>query len=819
MERDEQIADLYGRWKDASAKGAPPSPQELCKDHPELLGEFIETLPRLVAFDALFRNDLSPPATPAKPDTPGMQSDIYRSLTYHKEGGLGVVFVGEDPELRRKVAVKCMKAKLQFDRAAVDRFLDEAEITARLDHPGVVPIYRLARDGEGRPYYAMRFVQGETYGERIRRFHQSASHSSEHHLEFRRLLSSLITVCETVAYAHSRGVVHRDLKPENIILGPFGETLVLDWGLAKSVHAHEPTTVGGEAPATQVNPAANRSIEGQTKGSPAFMSPEQARGEWGRVGPASDIFSLGATLYMLLTGRPPFQGGSVMATVELAKLGTFVAPRQINAQVPKPLEAICNKALSLEPADRYNDARDMANDVNRWLADEPVSAYREPLSVRTKRWLKRHRSVVAAGVTALVLIAAGATALAVQANHQNAQLRVAYEKEAAARADAERFLMLATRQVAQVMDASNSLELQIYHSHPVYRAVATQLLGQMEELIREAPSTDIAAMLQAQLEIARLYFLSISEPNGFSEGLRQQLFAARKLLEQAAPSDEWAGVNLAKTYAAEAIRLDMIGQPLEAAAAAYTAFDLFERYANVKTEFGRHSIDCAAGAAAMIGANAPDNTLAINKAQRCVEAAIQLLRDSFPHDPLGKVGRLSYWYHQSNLLTLIARLESRIGSREAGIAAAQEAIASVEAWPPQWRSHPLFLKVRSQGTSTLIQSQLPQKMSLALWDLIRSVGDDAVAYLQAIAFPPPELDRRYVIMMELGLALAAADLLVAEKNLLDLAVRQRIAARALQAIATVEALEELVPEEHREPQIRKRITPIREVLNNTPGSK
>ena len=164
-------------------------------------------------------------------------------------GGLGEVFVAVDPELDRQVAVKELRAYHAHDPLSQARFLLEARLTGRLEHPGIVPVYGLGRYPDGRPYYAMRFIEGETLGRAIERFHGEEDASREparREIAFRRLLRSLIDACNAVAYAHSRGVVHRDLKPDNIMLGRFGETLVVNWGLAKSVSTPEP--VASERP-------------------------------------------------------------------------------------------------------------------------------------------------------------------------------------------------------------------------------------------------------------------------------------------------------------------------------------------------------------------------------------------------------------------------------------------------------------------------------------------------------------------------------------------------------------------------------------------
>lgn len=367
----------------------------------------------------------------------------FQVLRPHARGNLGEVFVAHDAELHREVALKEIQPARADDPENRRRFLVEAEVTGGLEHPGIVPVYSLGAHPDGRPYYAMRFIRGRSLLEAIDDLHEAARTGSlgaeDWSLQLRKLLRSIIVVCQAMDYAHSRGVVHRDLKPHNIMIGHHGETIVVDWGLARIVGANE--TGGGSAAESWLHVATEQSSDltmaGSLVGTPAYMSPEQAAGRTDLVGPASDIYSLGCTLYHLLAGRPAFRGDSLEEVLKNVKSGTYPPARSVRPLEPRGLEAIAAKAMATAPGERYATAVALADDIEHWLADQPFAAYRERPVERVFRWLRRHRAWAVAGfcaasATALIALAA----VRIVDGQRRVASRLANEKTALA--DAER---------------------------------------------------------------------------------------------------------------------------------------------------------------------------------------------------------------------------------------------------------------------------------------------------------------------------------------------------------------------------------------------
>jgi serine/threonine-protein kinase len=288
-------------------------------------------------------------ATLGEPTSGGTR---FRVLRPHAKGGLGEVFLARDTELNRDVALKEIQRQFADDPRYRARFEFEAEITGGLEHPGVVPVYGLGHTPEGRPFYAMRFIKGDSLKEAIRRFHQAERQPGrtpgQSTLELRELLGRFMDVCDAVAYAHSRGVLHRDLKPGNIMLGKFGETLVVDWGLAKALD--RPEERAPEVPELPLRPSSGSQLEptqaGSAVGTPGYMSPEQAEGRLDALGPRSDVYCLGATLYQLLTGHAPCEAEQYGEVIRKVVAGEIPPPRSLNPRIAPALESIDMKALA-----------------------------------------------------------------------------------------------------------------------------------------------------------------------------------------------------------------------------------------------------------------------------------------------------------------------------------------------------------------------------------------------------------------------------------------------------------------------------------------
>jgi len=323
----------------------------------------------------------------------------YTRTSLHASGGMGVVWLARDTHIGRDVALKELPAEGLAAAGVPLRFLREARITGQLEHPGVVPVYELGCDADtGRPFYAMRFVKGRTLTEVARAFHRQCGRGAYEPLGLVNLLTAFVSICNTIAYAHSHGIVHRDLKGENIVLGDFGEVIVLDWGLAKRLDGTDEeadaTLPGMSEPATDAARQLGKTMMGQVMGTPAYLSPEQAAGRLDLVGPCSDIFGLGAILYEILAGEPPYRGSSTDDLLQKARAGVVEPPRVHWPAVPPALEAACLKALCKEPADRYPTAAEFGQEIQGWQ-DKQRRQAEDELRQAGQRLMRQQAALVA----------------------------------------------------------------------------------------------------------------------------------------------------------------------------------------------------------------------------------------------------------------------------------------------------------------------------------------------------------------------------------------------------------------------------------------
>ncbi|HEV2992560.1 MAG TPA: bifunctional serine/threonine-protein kinase/formylglycine-generating enzyme family protein [Candidatus Angelobacter sp.] len=336
----------------------------------------------------------------------------YEYLQALGAGGMGEVVRAWDRDLHRFVAVKRLRS-VSDSREAILRFVKEAQITGKLEHPNIVPIHDLGIDSQGRIYFSLKLIEGESLKSIIekRKTNQEIAPGVRYKDVYTpmRMLEISISVCQAIAYAHSKGVIHRDLKPDNIMLGRYGEVLVVDWGIAKVFDAGAPPEEQHTIPLTALDALSpEASMEGSVAGTPAYMPPEQAQGRVQSIGPRSDVYSLGAVLYHVIAGRPPYEGSS---TLEVLKKVQTTPPKPLTTgtvgfhPVPRELKAICAKAMSREPEQRYSTAEELRNDLQAYLEHMPVAACPMTPWERFQKWLKRNRKQAQIGsIAALTVI-------------------------------------------------------------------------------------------------------------------------------------------------------------------------------------------------------------------------------------------------------------------------------------------------------------------------------------------------------------------------------------------------------------------------------
>lgn len=350
----------------------------------------------------------------------------FNELRFFRRGGLGTLFQATDADLHRDTVVKFINDACMDDVEMVNQFRLEAEITSRLDHPGVVPVYAIGQDWYGRPFYVMRLIRGRELREAIADFHHDdglRGNSIAARQRLCGLLEHLVSACNTVAYAHDVGIVHCDIKPANIMIGKYGETFVLDWGLARTFE-RTPTFQAPNEPTMRPRSGSDSAQRGGTYG---YISPEQLSNAEA-ITPASDVYSLGATLYEILTGQAPFNGRDPDVSERIAR-GDFVAPRAVNPVVAPGLEMICLKAMNVNRAWRYSTGKQMAADLQAWMRDEPLIAAPDSPLETVSRLSRRHRAATVAALVATLIVTGAIMWIGLSSRHaaREAELRARAE--------------------------------------------------------------------------------------------------------------------------------------------------------------------------------------------------------------------------------------------------------------------------------------------------------------------------------------------------------------------------------------------------------
>jgi len=303
----------------------------------------------------------------------------YELLEEVARGGMGVVYKARQVSLNRIVAVKMIVAGQLANAEALQRFIAEAEAAANLRHPNIVAIYEVG-EHDGQHYFSMEYVEGQNLCALVKEKPLPAAQAAQY----------VRIIAEAIHYAHERGTLHRDLKPSNVLLDSFDDPRITDFGLAK-----------------QVMGASELTLSGQVLGTPSFMPPEQAAGKRGALGPPSDVYAVGAILYHLVTGRPPFVAETVIDTLRLVAESEPVSPRLLTPSVPRDLETICLKCLEKAPAKRYQTAQSLADELGRFLRDEPILARQVGTPEKLWRWCRRKPLVAGLGAGLILVFVTG----------------------------------------------------------------------------------------------------------------------------------------------------------------------------------------------------------------------------------------------------------------------------------------------------------------------------------------------------------------------------------------------------------------------------
>ena len=443
-QQEQRFNEVVAAYLEAVDAGATPDQQEWLARFPEFAAQLRDFF---AARERIDRFGMALPAPPPPDIPPGSvrQFGDYELLAKLGHGGMGVIYKARHKTLNRVVALKMLRANQLALGLDLPRFRKEAEAAALLDHPHIVPIYDVG-EHDGQPYFSMKLIEGGSLAEAVLRDPESGLSNEAS----RRAAQWVATVARAVHHAHQRGVLHRDLKPSNILLDQDNQPHVTDFGLSRRVTSTE--TPCADASLTQ---------SGQIVGTPGYMAPEQASGKKGAVTTATDVYGLGAVLYALLAGQPPFRGETVLDTLAQVKEREPERPSGINRRVDRDLETICLKCLQKEPERRYASAEALAEDLQRWLAGQPIHARPINRTARLWRWCRRNRAIAAATALATLLLLAGLVGLLVGIwliAHEQAQTKAALDQAQEQRRLAEERELAVRRQlyVADINRAARS---------------------------------------------------------------------------------------------------------------------------------------------------------------------------------------------------------------------------------------------------------------------------------------------------------------------------------------------------------------------------
>jgi WD40 repeat protein/serine/threonine protein kinase len=453
-----ELHALHERWRRGSSGGAL---LERLRQRPGAQPHASQSAEHLAEVETQARSSDSGSSIWGRIAARGGPSERYRPEGEIARGGMGAILRVWDADLRRTLAMKVSLARSPQGTESADssgarlleRFLEEAQITGQLEHPGIVPVHELGLDAEGRVYFTMRLVKGLE----LQKVFELAR-KGEDGWNRTRALGVLLKVCEAVAFAHEKGVVHRDLKPANVMVGRLGETYVMDWGLARVLgreDRHDVRVRPAAAPRTIVRTdrADDRApgsplvtMDGDIIGTPCYMPPEQARGRLEEIGPPADVYAVGAMLYQLLTGHMPYAGADdslpPQTVLRLLLDGPPARLRALDRSIPDELEAICEHAMAREPRERYPTMLAMAEDLRAYLEDRVVRAHESGPAAEFRKWIVRNRAAALLGATAVLLAIAGlATVVLVQARSNRsltqAKLDVEHARDEALAAQGE----------------------------------------------------------------------------------------------------------------------------------------------------------------------------------------------------------------------------------------------------------------------------------------------------------------------------------------------------------------------------------------------